>query len=392
MGMTGSEQSYRLSTRVALVFGVLGLLGGAALLVAFVREPPRAWIYLFLVANYLLGLGLGGLLLVGLHYLTGARWSLPVRRTEEAMTAVLPVAAIGLILVLISQPSLYSWSGSTSPEIPESPLQHLWLNRPFFLIRSVIYLALWLAFAVAIVRNSRRQDRSGDSTPTTKNMRLSAVFLIVFGFTFWLASNDWIMSLEPQWSSTIFGVYSFAGLFLSAIAAVTLLVICLWLYGPLQSVVNEKHLHDLGTLLFAFSSFWMYIWFCQYLLIWYTDNPEETTYLLTRRRGLWPVFLLFDLVLNWGIPFVVLLFRSAKRSRLVLGAVACCVLVGRWVDLSLMILPSQGEWLSTPGLFEAGFILGTAGLFVLVFFWSLGKAPLVPLREPVPLEQAPATT
>src|SRR5262249_31584506 len=157
--------------------------------------------YLFLVANYLIGLGLGGLVLVGLHYLTGARWSLPVRRAEEAMTAVLPVAAIGLVLVLIGRPSLYSWSSSASAEISESPLQHVWLNRPFFLIRSVIYLALWLTFAVAIVRNSRRQDRSDDPTPTVKNMRLSALFLVVFGLTFWLASNDWIMSLEPQWSS-----------------------------------------------------------------------------------------------------------------------------------------------------------------------------------------------
>jgi hypothetical protein len=377
MRLTDRERTYRLSTRAALAFWVLTLVGGGALLAGFVLEPPRAWIYLFLVANYLIGLGLGGLVLVGLHYLTGARWSLPLRRAEEAMTAVLPVAAIGLVLVLIGRPSLYSWSSSASAEISESPLQHVWLNRPFFLIRSVIYLALWLAFAVAIVRNSRRQDQSDDPTPTAKNIRLSALFLVAFGFTFWLASNDWIMSLEPHWSSTIFGVYNFAGLFLSAIAAVTLLVICLWRCGPLQSAVNENHLHDLGTLLFAFSSFWMYIWFCQYLLIWYTDNLEETTYLLARRRGLWPVFLLFDLVLNWGIPFVVLLFRSAKRSPLVLSAVACCVLAGRWVDLSLMILPSQGDWLSTPGLLEVGFVLGMVGLFILVVFWNLGRAPLV---------------
>jgi hypothetical protein len=387
-----SERTYRLSTRAGLIFWVLALLGGGTLATGLILEPQRqrTWIDLFLISNYLIGLALGGLLLVGLHYLTGARWSLPIKRAEEAMTAVLPVASIGLILVLVCRPSLYSWSSSASPEVFEPPLQRLWLSRPFFLVRSVIYLALWLIFAASIVRNSRRQDRSEDPTPFVKNIRLSALFLVVFGFTFWLASNDWIMSLEPQWSSTIFGVYNFAGLFLSAIAVLVLLIIWLWRFGPLQSVVNENHLHDLGTLLFAFSSFWMYIWFCQYMLIWYTDNPEETTYLLARRRGLWPVFLLVDLVLNWGIPFVVLLFRSAKRSPLVLGTVACGVLLGRWVDLSLMILPSQGDWLSTPSLLEVGFILGMIGLFVLVFFWSLSKAPLIPLNESIPLEEGRA--
>jgi hypothetical protein len=390
MSTTESERTYRLPAGVALVFGALALLGGVALLAGFVLESERTWVYLLLVGNYLIGLGLGGLVLIALHYLTGARWSLPVRRVEEALTAILPVAALGLALVFICRPSLYSWSVSASPTALESSWQHFWLNRPFFLIRSVIYLALWLALAAAMVRNSRRQDSSDDPTPTANNMRLSALFLVVFGLTCWLASNDWIMSLEPKWSSTIFGIYNFASLFLSAIAAVTLFVIWLWRSGPLRNVVNENHVHDLGTLLFAFSSFWMYIWFCQYLLIWYVNNPEETTYLLARWHGSWPAFLLFDIALNWAIPFVVLLFRSAKRSPLILGTVAGCVLVGRWVDLSLMILPSQGDWLSSPRLFEVGFLLGTVGLCALVVFWRLGRAPLVPLHEPIQLEKRSA--
>jgi hypothetical protein len=293
------------------------------------------------------------------------------------------VAAVGLFAVFLCRPSLYSWTAPASTEDPESPLHHLWLNHKFFLLRSVVYLVLWLAFARALVRNSRRQDWERDPAPTGNNIRLSALFLVVFGITCWLASYDWIMSLEPQWASTIFGVYNFASLFLSGIAAVILLVIWLRRHSPLQAVVTDDHLHDLGTLLFAFSSFWMYIWFCQYMLIWYVNNPEETAYFRRRWDETWQGFLFLDLVLNWGIPFLVLLFRSAKRSPLVLGTVAIVVLVGRWVDLMLMILPSQPNAVPIPGMIEIGLLLGALGLFGLAVFRAIGKASLVPIHEPI---------
>jgi hypothetical protein len=191
------------------------------------------------------------------------------------------------------------------------------------------------------------------------------------------------MSLEPEWTSTIFGVYNFAGLFLSGLAAVALLVVCLRRHSPLQSVLTADHLHDLGTLLFSFSSFWMYTWFCQYLLIWYVNNPEETAYYRLRWQGPWPVFGLLDVVLNWGVPFLVLLFRFAKRSPVILGAVALVVLAGRCVDLAFMILPPQGDGVAVPGLLEAGLVLGTVAIFVLAVFRALGRSPLVPLHEPI---------
>ena len=159
----------------------------------------------------------------------------------------------------------------------------------------------------------------------------------------WLASHDWIMSLEPEWTSTMFGVYNFAGLFLSSLAATTLLVVWLSSRGDSTFRVTKSQLHDLGTLLFAFSSFWMYLWFCQYWLIWYVNIPEETAYFVRRSHGNWPVLSLLNLTFNWGVPFVVLLFRSAKRSPRILGIVALVVLIGRWLDLTLMIFPSQGD-------------------------------------------------
>lgn len=377
-----NELTYRLPAKATLLFQGLTILGGVTLAAGLFLAPQRTWISVLLVSYYLVGLGLGGLLLVALHYVTGARWSLPLRRVPEAMTAVLPVAAVGLAAVLLCRPSLYPWCTPASLTDTASPLQHFWLNRPFFLIRSLVYFALWLAFAAAVVRNSHQQDRDGDPTPTARNLRLSAAFLVVFGVTCWLASYDWIMSLEPEWASTIFAVYNFAGLFVSGLAAVILLVIWLREHSPLRALLSEDHLHDLGTLLFAFSSFWMYIWFCQYLLIWYVNNPEETAYYRQRRLGIWPALLFVDLALSWGIPFLVLLFRSAKRNPRVLGTIAVVVLAGRWVDLFLVIVPSQGDTVPMPGAIEAGLVLGTTGLFALAVFRALSKASLVPLHDP----------
>src|SRR6516165_6317614 len=211
----------------------------------------------------------------------------------EALTALLPVAALGMGLVLLAHPALYPWSDPARGGESLTLFQGVWLTRPFFLLRSVVYLVLWIALAFAIVRVSRRQDQTGAVSLTARNACLSAIFLVVFAGTCWLACTDWIMSLEPHWSSTIFGVYNFAGIFLSALAAVCVAAIGLYWQGPFRNVLTWRHLHDLGTLLFGFSSFWMYIWFCQYLLIWYVNNPEETVYFWRRQQPGWQaIFLL----------------------------------------------------------------------------------------------------
>jgi hypothetical protein len=379
--MSALESEYRLPWSAAAVCLAAALVGVVALAAGFYQAPQRAWAGAFTACNFLLGLGLGGLVFVALHYVTGAKWSLPLLRAPEAMTAVLPAAALGLAVVL---PALFFLYSAWGPPADAAPLRRLWLNPPFFFARSLIYVAVWIAFGVLIVRNSRRQDAERDPAPTQRNRRLSAFFLVAFGVTCWLSSSDWLMSLAPNWASTVYGVYNFSGLFLSALAAVALLVIWLRRTGPMRGVVTADHLQDLGALLFGFSSFWMYVWFCQYLLIWYVNNPEETSYFRDRVNGPWTAWLLLDLGLNWAVPFVVLLFRAAKRSPLLLGAVALVVLAGRWVDLSVMILPSQGGASQPPDLVEAGLALGTVGAFALIVLVSLQRAPLVPRQEAAP--------
>jgi hypothetical protein len=260
--------------------------------------------------------------------------------------------------------------------------KELWLSPVFFAGRSTVYLVIWIVFGWAILRVSRRQDQDGDESHTRKNARVSAAFLVVFAITFWLASYDWIMSLEPHWYSTVFGVYQFAGLLLSGLAMIAILVIWLEKLGPLNGVLTEEHLHDLGKLIFGFSTFWMYIWFCQYMLIWYANIPEETIYYVRRLHGFWePVFLL-NLLLNWGVPFLVLLHVGAKRSRGMLVKICWVILVGRWVDLYLMIMPPIVGEQPVFGVWEVGLMLGAAGFFFLALLRVLPKANAVPSRDP----------
>ena len=367
--------------------GLIGLTAIGAIVAAAgaVMAPDRMWANWLLVAYYALGLGLAGLCFVAIHYTAGASWSAAIRRVPEALAGTLPFAAVLLAVVFVARPQLYRWTVAVGSGVALSPalaFKHAWLSRPFFLFRAAVYSSIWIAFAVAIRRASRRQDDDGDWRWTRANVRLSAAFLMVFGVTFSLASVDWVMSLEPSWYSTIFGVYNFAGLFLSGLAAI--IVVALWLEraGPFKHVLTSDHLHDLGKLLFAFSVFWIYIWFSQYMLIWYTNIPEETAYFVRRAHGGWFVLFLANVVLNWLVPFVVLLRRDAKRRRQTLGLVAVIVLVGRWLDIYLMILPAVVGATPRLGVWELGLTAGGIGAFGLALAWVLNGAPAVPLADP----------
>ena len=357
--------------------GVLTLISGAAL------SPTRTWANLLVASYYLIGLGLAGLVFIAIQYVTGASWSIAFRRVPEAMARSLPVAAAVFVLVLVVSPSIYPWFQEAQADpAPREWFKHMWLNPVFFMIRAVIFLAVWIIFARVIVGGSRLQDFDGSVSHTRKNIRMSALFLVVFGLTYWLAGFDWIMSLEPHWYSTIFSIYNFAGLFLGGLAMITILAVWLERAGPLRGILNEEHLHDLGKLLFAFSSFWMYIWFCQYMLIWYANIPEETTYYVDRVGGFWGPLFLVNFLLNWGVPFAILLHVPAKRSPSMMLKVSLLILVGRWVDIYLMVFPPILGGRPILGAPEIGMILGATGLFFLVVFRELGGAPMVPLKDP----------
>jgi hypothetical protein len=374
--LTGTVQrTLAALTAISLVVAATG---------AFVA-PDRMWASWLLVACYLLGIGLAGLCFVAIHYTAGSAWSAAIRRVPEALagTLALPLAMIGTLF--LAHPQIYAWTADATFAAATdraTAFKRFWLSWPFFLVRAAIYSAIWLLFAASIRSRSRRQDEDGDPRWSRENMRWSAAFLILFGITVTLASFDWLMSLEHHWFSTIFGVYSFAGLFESGLAAIILVALWLERTGPLDGVLNEGHLHDLGKLLFAFGIFWAYIWFSQYMLIWYTNIPEETAYFVRRERGGWFAISMLNLVLNGAIPFFALLRSDAKRQRTTIAAVAAIVLLGRWIDLYLMIFPAVVAGAPAFGVWELGLTLGGIGAFGLLLGRVLTTAAAVPVADP----------
>lgn len=365
-----------LSRSLSALAGI-GMLAWAAGL-AF--APERAWANLMLVSFWLVAMGLAGSFFVGLQYACGAGWAVAFRRVPEAMIAALPAGAVGLMIVFLIHPGLYPWMAHHGGA---EGFHAFWLSRPFFLVRTVVYFALWLAFSAVLIRNSRRQDEDGSLQHTRRNIRASVIYMFVFALTFWLASVDWIMSLEPEWTSTIFGIYNFAGMFVAGLAAIILLVLWLKRSAPLRDFVNDGHLHDLGKLLFAFSTFWMYIFFSQYMLIWYANITEESVYYILRQQGVLGVLFIANVVLNWGVPFLILLSSAAKRVPAILASMAALVLVGRWLDLYLMILPPVTRGKVTLPWMELGMMLGAMALFMLAFLAWFRRAPQTPVRDPL---------
>jgi hypothetical protein len=357
---------------------VLALAGAAAVLVGLTWQTSLTWASL-LIAGYLLtGFGLAGIVFVAIQYACGAGWSIAFRRVPEAMSMMLPVGAALLAAVFLFHPSIYPWTSRA----PHPGFQEFWLRRPFFLVRALLYVAAWIAFSSTIIRTSRRQDSDGDVVFTRRNVRISIIFLIVFAVTFWLASFDWVMSLEPDWASTIFGIYNFAGLFSGGLALLILFVLWLRRSGPLRDFVNEEHLHDLGKLLFAFCTFWMYIWFSQYMLVWYADISEETAYYVARLHDAWAPLFLLNMILNWAVPFAALLPRGAKRSPRALGRVAAVVLAGRVLDVYLLVAPPLAGPRPAVGIGTIGALMGTAAITVLAFYRGIRGAAPVPLNDP----------
>jgi hypothetical protein len=371
-----------LSTSLRRMLRSLAAVGLLSVLAGVLFAPQRTWPSLLLVTYFLVSMSLAGAFFVALQYVTGSSWSVALRRVPETLALLLPAAGAALFFVLLARPSLYPWAALDAGAEALHGFKALWLNRPFFLARAAAYLVVWALLARAIVSTSRRQDADGALAHTERNEKLSAVFIVVFALTFWLAAFDWVMSLEPHWSSTIFGVYNFAGMFLGGLAAITVLAVWLVRLGPLRGVLTANHLHDLGRLLFAFSTFWAYIWFSQYMLIWYANFPEETTYYVRRMQGAWQTLFLLNLFLNWVVPFFVLLPRSSKRSSTTLVRAAFAVLAGRWLDLYLMIVPLRAGGPPPLGLWEIGPVVAAGTLGLLGFFHYLRQASAVPRRDP----------
>lgn len=381
-----SSGSFTVSPLFRRVAGAVAVAGLGALGVGVALWPERALSSLLTSGFYFLCLGLGGMVFLALMYVANAGWATVFKRIPEAFAAYVPVGALPLLAVLPFAPSLYLWA---RPGVMEH--DHLlhqkaaFLNLPSFAVRMVVMLGLWTAFSVALRHNSLVQDTERTEAGTKRNVTVSAVFLVLFGLTFCLAAFDWLMTLEPHWFSTIYALYNVAGLLSSSVCAITVTAILLHRAGALPAL-NESHLHDLGKLMFGFATLWAYLWFSQFLLIWYSNIPEETVYYLARWHGGWQGAFYANVVLNWALPFVLLLPRPAKRNPSHLLRVAAVLLVGRWLDLHLMIAPANMPEAVGLGVYELAGLLGVGALFVLAVTRAVRSAPLVPVGDPYLVE------
>ena len=349
-------------------------------------DDARLWPAFLLNALFFLTLALGALTFISINRVANAGWDTVIRRIPEAMVGYLPLGSIALLLVFFGREKLYEGLRTTFAYGNRVMVfKNTWLSTPFFFGRMAVFLGFWVLLAWLMRRESRRQDLDRSLDHTRKIKRYAAVFLPVFGLTFTLASFDWVMSIEPLFYSTIFAFYMISGVLLSSFAAITVLVILLQRRGLLAEV-HETHLHNLGKLVFGFSTFWAYIWLCQYLLVYYANLPEETIYYIRRlHEPGWKTLFIANIFLNWLIPFVMLMSRRAKQNAQWLFAACIVVLVGHWVDLYLMIFPGL-ELPPLPGLVDIALLLGFVAFFLHKFASALTTSGIIPRNDPYLIE------
>ena len=379
--------------KLPAVFGAVGL-GGLGLGFATMGEHSSDFFFAYLVAlMFWLTLGLGGFFFVIVQHATRAGWSIVVRRLAENAMLTLPVCGLlSLPMVFMGAHDLFHW---THLEVvagdPVLTAKQPYLNEGFFRVRALVYVGLWSLLSYLFWNWSTKQDGSRDPVALTHKMRwLAPLSVMVFALSLTFGAFDWLMSLDPHWFSTIFGVYYFAGCVIVIHAFLGLVSLLLHRSGYLQGVVTPEHLHDLGKMMFAFTVFWAYIGFSQYFLIWYASIPEETDWFHQRGQG---QFLALSLVLvftRFVFPFLGLMSRRIKRNPKTFMFWAVWVIVAELIDMVWLIQPvhahEQGVYEIHLGLPEVTTFLGIGGIVLAVFTWATCKNALIPVKDPRILE------
>jgi hypothetical protein len=366
--------------RPALIAGILALAASAG----GVAIDPLQFFRSYLVAYlFWLGISLGSLPILMLQYITGGAWGAVIRRILESATRTLPLLVVLFVPLLFGLTHLYEWA---RPEAVahDAVLQHkqLYLNVPFFLLRSALYFATWLVLVWLLNRWSAAQDVTDDPAIARRLEYLSRGGLLLYTLTMTFASVDWVMSLEPHWFSTIYGILFIGGQVLAAFAFAIPVAALLADRPPLSRVIGAGHFHDLGKLLLAFVMLWAYFSFSQFLIIWSGNLPEESPWYLSRLRGGWEWIGVALIAFHFALPFVVLLSRDIKRDARRLALVACGVIAMRGVDLFWLVTPAfapaglQVHWL------DVATLVGVGGIWLAAFVWQLRGRPLLPLRDP----------
>ena len=362
---------------------VAGGVGALVSLVGLVFDPTQ-FFQSYLMA-FMLGLGvtLGSLALGMVHQLSGGAWGVVIRRSIGAATRVLPVMTLLFVPLLFGLHRLYPWSNADLVAHDEA-LQHkqLYLNIPFFLVRAAIYFLVWNAVSYFLNAWSLEQDRSADPRLARRMQALSAGGLVAYGLTITFASFDWLMSLEPHWFSTIYGVLILGGQGLSAMAFLIIALVWLCRRPPLDRIVVAGHFHDLGNLMLAFVMLWAYFSFSQYLIIWAGNLPAEIAWYQHRLQTGWRFVGISLILFHFAIPFVLLLSRAVKRGPEMLVKVAAGILIVRGIDLFWLIAPEFHQDGFAISWLDVVLPLSMGAIWLGCFIRQLRGRPILPVHDP----------
>jgi hypothetical protein len=378
-------------TKVSGTFRIITLtlifIGACTFLIGVVSDPERTWANYLIVNYYFLSLAMGGTFFLVIQSISQSGWSAAFKRVPEAMMTYIPFAAVFFLLICFGLNDLYHWSHKEA--VPLDPLlQHKssFLNVPFFFTRMIIYFALWIFLTRILRKISIKEDQSDPANQErilllfTKSELYSKIFIFVFAITFSLSAFDWIMSIDVHWYSTIFALKNLVASFLHGVSILTLIIFILYKRGYFP-FLNEYHLHDLARYIFMLSIVWGYFWFAQFMIIWYGNIPEETIYYFVRWKEGWKILFFLEIILNWAIPFLILLPVKTSRNMTVITAVIFFLVIGQYLDLFVQIIPGTTGLLRF-GWIEGGLFLGYTGLFSLVVAISLSKAKIIPSNHP----------
>jgi hypothetical protein len=382
-----AEEQVEQMQKKALIVGVIALAVSAI----FAFSNPAQFFHSYLLAFvFWAGIALGSLAVLLLHQLTGGRWGAVIRRLLESATRTFPLLAILFLPILAGIHSIYEWSDAAKVA-GDAALRHkqAYLNIPFFTGRTAFYFVVWIGLTLIVGRLSMQQDQDTEHDPALSRrfQKVGGFGLLLYGLTATFASFDWLMSLEPHWFSSMYGLMIIAGQVLSALAFVTTMAIILGKTKPFSEVLAPQHFHDLGNLILAFTMIWAYLSFSQFLIIWAGNLPEEIPWYLHRIYAGWQYVAFLLILFHFAIPFVLLLSRSIKQKMGSLIFVAAGILVMRLVDLFWLSAPEfQQNGISVSPL-DVILPIGVGGIWLWMFFKQLASRPMVPLHDPNLMEE-----
>lgn len=358
--------------------------GLVLVLLSYVFDAHRSSMNNLIIFMFLASVSVGSILLIALEYLAGAVWSTPMRRVTEFIASSLPFVVILAIPMFFSLHDLFHWTHIEAVDVDTDKIlkgKSPYLNIPFFIIRFVVIFGIFFLFYKIFTRNSQKQDESGDQRLTSINVKLSAVFMPLVAIGLSVLAIDWIMSLEPHWFSTIFGIYYISGTVLAGLGATTYAVVKLNENGYFIPALKPDHFYSLGALMFAFINFWAYIAFSQFMLIWYANIPEETFWFMSRWSGDWKFVSVAMIFVRFIVPYAGLLSQPSKMDPRRLKIMSLWILFSHFFDIYWLVVPNfSSEVLFS--WYELGFPLLVAGIVILVFYFKAKKINLIPVKDP----------